>query len=186
MFEGWHEYYLTIGAAAGALIGLLFVVVTLTSDFERSKVMRAVGIYMTPTALHFTLVLALSGLALAPRLGPQAVGGLVLLAAAAGTAMGLRAAIGIRGLSGEETAPHWSDFWAYGAAPTALYVGLAVVGWGFLDSREGADYGLAGAVMLMMLLGIRNAWDLITWMAPKSKEKVAEVEAHAKAGGRKR
>jgi hypothetical protein len=29
-----------------------------------------------------------------------------------------------------------------------------------------APFALAALVMILMLLAIRNAWDLITWMAP--------------------
>ncbi len=182
MFEGWHEYYLTIGAAAGALIGLLFVVVTLTADFERARALKAVGIYMTPTALYFTTTLALSGLALAPRLSPTTVGLLVGLAAAVGLINAVRACIGIRGLANSEsTPPHWSDFWLYGAAPTALYLALAGVAFAIATERDGGDHGLAAVLMALMLLGIRNAWDLITWMAPRSAEKKATTAGRKKA-----
>jgi len=172
MFEAWHDYYLTLGAAAGALIGLLFVVATLTGDFERSRALKAVGIYMTPTMIDFATTLALSGLALAPRVSPLVVGSLIGVAATVGLINGLRACLGIRSLaSADENPPHWSDFWTYGAAPTALYLALGGVGLSIALDRRGGDHGLAAVLMALMLLGIRNAWDLITWMAPKSTEK---------------
>ena len=31
MFAGWNNYFMLLGAASGSLIGLLFVVVTLTA-----------------------------------------------------------------------------------------------------------------------------------------------------------
>ena len=57
MFEGWDNYFVLTGTASGGLIGLLFVVVTLTSGLERGRALRASGIYMTPTLVHFAVVL---------------------------------------------------------------------------------------------------------------------------------
>ena len=37
------------------LIGLLFVVVTLSNSRDRERALRAVSIYMTPTAVNFGL-----------------------------------------------------------------------------------------------------------------------------------
>ena len=34
MFEGWSEFYILVGAADGALIGLLFVVTTLSASMH--------------------------------------------------------------------------------------------------------------------------------------------------------
>ena len=70
MFEGWDNFYLMIGPAAVGLIGLLFVVVTLTAGFERSRAIRGQALYLTPTALHFAMVMVISAVAMAPRLGP--------------------------------------------------------------------------------------------------------------------
>jgi len=41
MFEGWDNYFVLLGTASAGLIGLLFVVITLTSNFERSRALWA-------------------------------------------------------------------------------------------------------------------------------------------------
>jgi hypothetical protein len=38
MFEGWSEYFFMIGSSAAALIGLMFVVVTLTAGHQSDQV----------------------------------------------------------------------------------------------------------------------------------------------------
>ena len=68
MFHGWDNFFFMIGSAAGGLIGLLFVVVTLTAGFERSQALRGSALYMTPTAMHFAAVLSISAVAVAPGL----------------------------------------------------------------------------------------------------------------------
>ena len=40
MFRDWENYYLLIGSAARALIGLMFVVTTLTAGIDASRVSR--------------------------------------------------------------------------------------------------------------------------------------------------
>ena len=37
MSDGWHEFYFLVGSSAGALIGLLFVVITLTANYDPSR-----------------------------------------------------------------------------------------------------------------------------------------------------
>ena len=37
MFEGWENFFLIVGPSAGALIGLMFVVVTLSQGRDRQQ-----------------------------------------------------------------------------------------------------------------------------------------------------
>ena len=48
MFRGWDNYYFMIGSAGAGLIGLLFVVVTLTQGIDRDRALRGASLYMTP------------------------------------------------------------------------------------------------------------------------------------------
>lgn len=90
MFEGWENYYLIVGPSAGALIGLMFVVVTLTAGRDRDQLERGKHLYSSPIVWHLGVVLLLSGAAVAPGMNPKlfgsVAGGLALL----GIAMGLR------------------------------------------------------------------------------------------------
>ena len=52
MFHGWENYYLLIGSAAAALIGLMFVVVTLTAGRDRDEVERGKQLYTSPIVWH--------------------------------------------------------------------------------------------------------------------------------------
>jgi hypothetical protein len=92
MFDGWDEYFFMIGSSAAALIGLMFVVVTLTAGRDRAEVERGKHLYTSPIVWALAVVLALSGLAIAPgvsaRIFGLASGGLGLL----GVAIGLQRA----------------------------------------------------------------------------------------------
>jgi formate/nitrite transporter FocA (FNT family) len=59
MPDGWENYYLLIGSAAGALIGLMFVVVTLTAGRDRDQSERGKHLYTSPIVWHLAVVLLL-------------------------------------------------------------------------------------------------------------------------------
>ena len=166
MFEGWDNYFVLIGTASGGLIGLFFVVVTLTSGIDRNRALRASGIYMTPNVVHFAVILVASAMVLAPRISTR-VDALVLGGAAlAGLANAIRTCLGIAAFAREPgSPPHWSDMPAYGAAPAVLYVLLLGVAAAIWRGATFAAVALAALLMILMLLAVRNAWDLITWIA---------------------
>ena len=63
---GWENFYVIVGSAAGALIGLEFVVVTLIADSPTLRVGEAVAAFATPTIVHFGVVLLLSAVVSVP------------------------------------------------------------------------------------------------------------------------
>jgi hypothetical protein len=167
MLQGWDNFYYLIGSASASLIGLLFVVMTLTAGRERSRILRGVSLYMMPTVVHFGVVLSVSAVALAPRLPALARGIVFCLFAIGGFAASIRASVGIAHPRDSNYSPHWSDFWCYGAAPAAIYLGLgAVAAAAFWVGAPWAPFAMAGLLLGLLLLGIRNAWDLITSIAP--------------------
>ena len=169
MFVGWDNFYFLIGSAAGSLIGLLFVVATLTTGFERSQALRGASLYMTPTAVHFAAVLCMSAVALAPGLPTSATAAIFGLIGLVGLANAVRACIGITTYRPAAEPPHWSDFWMYGAVPAAIYLGLCAASLAIGARAEWAPHGLAALLLMLLLVGIRNAWDLVTWIAPMRK-----------------
>src|SRR3954467_6735491 len=124
MFEGWDSFYLLVGGAAGALIGLLFIVVTLIRGGDTGLNLRNTGVYMTPTVAHLAMVLLLSALATAPGI-PVAATSWIFAALAlgclafAGRSLWMFLTRGVK-------ATHWSDLWAYGVAPFVACLALFV------------------------------------------------------------
>jgi len=162
---GWSNFYYLIGSAAAGLIGLLFVVMTLTSGVDRSRALRGQALYMTPTIVHFSAVFTISAVTMAPGLGVQGAAVVFGMVALLGLACAGRALIGFR-RPRLGNPPHWSDFWLYGGLPTALYLGLVVASAGVWARAAWATLALAGLLLTLLLLGIRNAWDLVTSIAP--------------------
>jgi hypothetical protein len=166
MFYGWDSFFQITGEGAATLTGLMFVVVTLSERRDRSQMLRAASIYLTPTVLHFAIVLTISAVSEAPRLtvGSRAV--LVGVAALTGLGNGVWACIGMARRTLGAAPPHWSDFWLYGVAPTVLYSALFGTAIAIGVEAPWAVHAMAAVLLVLLLLGVRNGWDLITWMAP--------------------
>lgn len=158
MFQGWDGFYMLLGSASAGLIGLVFIVVTLTAGFERERALWGSSRFMTPTVLQFAVVLLVSAIASAPIGAGLARLGLIVVSLAA---LAHAARNAYRMFVGDGQPPtHWSDPWSYGAAPAAAYVILAVT------AAAGWALGVGVMAMGILLCGVRNAWDLITYIAP--------------------
>ena len=65
---GWDGFYSIVGSAAGALIGLQFVVMTLVAANPPASVAEGSAAFATPTIVHFSTALFLSAALRAPWL----------------------------------------------------------------------------------------------------------------------
>src|SRR3954466_11990753 len=92
--SGWENFYLIVGGAAGALIGLQFVVITLVAERPALRVAEAGTAFSTPTIIHFSASLLLSALVRVPW--PSITVGVVFL--------GL---LGICGIAYSAFVAHW-------------------------------------------------------------------------------
>jgi hypothetical protein len=169
MLQHWHEFYLLLGTAAAALVALLFVAVSVAAGFVGRQ--RAAGLtagihtYLSPVVFHFTAVIVVSLVALAPHTHAL----LALVVAAAGAA-----AAGYAGYIAFRVVRHHAadipDRLGYGIIPAACYLGwivAAVFIW------RGAEFGpdiLAVAAVALLLTNIRNAWDLMLSLARRTAE----------------
>src|SRR3982074_2140019 len=54
---GWQNFYIIMGSSAAALTGLMFVVITLTSERRGVDDSGVLGAFTSPTVLHFCAVL---------------------------------------------------------------------------------------------------------------------------------
>src|SRR5262252_9374881 len=65
-FAAWNNFYVIVGSAAGALIGLQFVVMTLIADRPVPRTPEAGAAFATPSVVHFGVVLLLSAVVSVP------------------------------------------------------------------------------------------------------------------------
>lgn len=169
MFEAWENFYLIVGPSAAALIGLLFVVATLTASLDRAKVASSNSLYMTPVVFHFAVVMVLSAVASIASLPHQAMAVLAGVCALAGFAHAARICLAIQTRNTPEE-NHWSDIHCYGGVPAAIYAFLAGAAGAIWLGEPGAANLLGFTLLALLLISIRNAWDLVTYLAPRAGE----------------
>ena len=153
----WDSFYVIIGSAAGALIGLQFVVMTLLAQRPPMRAAETGAAFSTPTVVHFSVVLLLSALLRAPWESKTSVIALCGAIGIAGVIYALLTAIRIR----RQTlyTPDIEDRLFHFLVPLGAYVALAGSAIAALSYEREALFGFGGATLLLLFCGIHNAWD---------------------------
>lgn len=162
MLAAWETFYLMIGTCAGALVGVMFIVATLGAEIEAAEVVRGTIIYQSPTVFHLSVVMAVSALALVPEHLIGLVAGIVTLAGVAG--------IGYAALTIRRTHEKYdfytataSDRLFFGYLPLLSYIVMTAAGLAVFWLPEFAEETIAAATLVLLLVSIRNAWDVATF-----------------------
>ena len=163
MSESWETFYLMVGSSSAALIGLLFVVVTLNADTNSPTREAGSRTFLTPIVFHFAMVFLVSTLALMPDVNTPIMALGVSAISLAG--LGFGGAALVRMVLGLFPVPHWTDYVYYGGLPVVIYAALLASGAGLWFGAPFAVHGLAVAALALLFLAIRDAWDLATWLA---------------------
>jgi hypothetical protein len=167
MIEGWHEFYVLVGTSAAALTGLMVVVISISPETIAERPKAGVRAFVTPTMVFFTTALAVSALMLVPHLAPAA---LALLLALAGVT-GLAYLIWVRGhhhwRAQKLDAEDWVFYIGLPFLSYALLVAAAITIW--RGSALGAPT-LAFVTVLLLVIGIHNAWDLVIWLSQQRRK----------------
>ena len=162
MFGPWQSFYQMTGEAAATLTGLLFIVSTLASSRPAATAMRGLALFTSPTFFNLASVVAISALALAPDGEGRSRAAIIFVWAALGFVYTGDRMIRIHAIPEQS---HWSDRWCYGVWPTFAYLALAVASASVWSGMEHAPYALALSLLALLMAAIRNAWDLVTWLA---------------------
>jgi hypothetical protein len=156
-FAEWESFYVIVGSAAGALIGLQFVVMTLVAERPPLRAAEAGAAFATPTIVHFCAALLLSALLRAPW---QAI----ILVAALWGIIGFSgvtyAAIVVRRMRVQTTyQPQFEDWLFHVLLPVAAYAILVLSAFAASSHMREALFGVGAATLLLLFSGIHNAWD---------------------------
>lgn len=162
-FAAWETFYLIVGSAAGAMTGLQFVVLALTSEKSGARSDQSVQAFGTPTVVHFCAVLLFSAIVTVPwpSLGTARL--FLTLAASAGIAY--TAVVVLRARRQAEYQPVLEDWLWHAVFPLASYVVQLVAARMMEDHPVGAMFTFAASVLLLTFTGIHNAWDAAAYIA---------------------
>jgi hypothetical protein len=158
LLEGWDNFYVILGSAAAALIGLTFVVIALLADARRASSAGVQG-YITPTIVHFGCVLVVALYLSVPahtRLSLSiglAIGGIGTLIYSAAITYNVRR-------FAEQYAPVLEDWVWHVILPTMSYAALLGAAFLLWYRLQLSLYGVAAALTLLLVIGIHNALDV--------------------------
>lgn len=159
-------FYLIVGTAVAALMGLQFVVIVLGA--ERGGISRGTArAFGTPTIVHFAAVLFISALVGAPWHGP--------LPAAIGLA-----ACGIAGViysvivfgrtrRQDDYTPVVEDWLFHCIFPFVSYVALVIAAAFLPRDADTPLFVIGAAAVALMFIGIHNAWDAVIYIALRDR-----------------
>jgi hypothetical protein len=157
----WDSFYVIVGSAAGALIGLQFVVMTLVAQSSLRRAAEAGAAFATPTIVHFSSVLLLAAVLRAPWWAITVVAivwGLIGLGGAAYTVLVAR-----RMRKQSEYKPEFEDWLFHALLPLAAYLLLALTAIAGFSHTRAALFGVGAAALLLLFVGIHNAWDAVAY-----------------------
>ncbi len=157
----WQNFYVIIGSAAATLTGLMFVVMTLRVRGRRSS--GALGAFATPTVVHFGAVLLVAALLSAPWQALWPAGlllGLLGLGGVSYVIIVLR-----RARRQVDYQPVLEDWLWYMLLPLVSYTALVVAAIVLPGQPAPALFVIAAATVLLLFIGIHNAWDNVTYTA---------------------
>ncbi len=153
----WREFYLLVGTAGATLLALLFVAVTLGAGYLTEKRQAPTRTFMSPVVIHFTSVFFLSAVAMVPEHGATFFATLIGATAVIGAAVSSYITVQVlrTNLTG-----YVQDYLAYGLLPVFGYLALLAAAVTISLKMEIGLNVLAGALLLLAIVNIRNAWDL--------------------------
>jgi hypothetical protein len=165
----WQNFYVIVGSSAGALIGLQFVLIALIANMPRIKdQVQAGGAFATPTVVHFSAVLLLAAGMNAPWRGIVPVAVIWGLMGLIGTIYAITIARTMR----RQTAykPELEDWLFHAILPFVAYALLIASAWRLFFDPRTALFGAAAGALLLLIIGIHNAWDAVTYHLFANKE----------------
>jgi hypothetical protein len=171
-FAAWENFYVIVGSSAAALTGLQFVVVALIPELGVAGSSREVAAFGSPTVVHFSAVLLIAAILSAPW--HQAAGPSAALAAAglAGVVYGV--IVLKRALSQTGYRPVLEDWVWHTVLPFLAYSSLIVAAVSMHSDITLALFPVAGSSLLLLFIGIHNAWDTVIYIAFERAEERKE------------
>lgn len=172
----WSGFFTMMATAAATLVGLMFVVVTLITRNERTTDSNlGLSTFSTPTVIHFGSSLLVSLILIAPW--PRLAGAFVCI-----TLVGVAGVAHMMSVAGQARRmtvyqPDTEDWLWYTIVPFIAYAAVLIGGITMPLAPSAALWILGATVTWLTFTGIRNAWDVVTYLAMGNLEEPKEPQS---------
>lgn len=166
--HSWETFYVIVGSSAAALTGLQFVVIALGAERRSLGEEEAVRAFGTPTVVHFCAVLLIAAILSTPGHSAATLAGCIGTLGAAGVAYACWVVRQARLQTGY--APVFEDWLFHAGLPVFSYACLLAAGVIAFWHPSPALYVVASTSLLLLFIGIHNAWDAAVYMSSKRRE----------------
>ena len=157
----WDSFYVIVGSAAGALIGLQFVVMTLMAERPTPGTAEAGRAFATPTVVHFSASLLVAALVRVPW--PQPIFA-IWAASLAGLCGLIYMALPVQRMRRQRAYQmDWEDRTFHVLLPFLAYILLLGSGLLSFAHPDASLFGVGAAALLLLFIGIHNSWDAVAY-----------------------
>jgi hypothetical protein len=163
ILSAWSSFYVMTGSSAAGLTGLMFVVISLIRDAERARSQDGIATFSTPTVMHFAAALLVSATMVAPWHTLAYPDALAALLGFCGLCYLLHVMFRAKHLSTYRA--DLEDWTWYTVLPLVAYAAIFAGGIAVAYVTSKALFAVGGGVVLLIFIGIRNAWDVVTFLA---------------------
>ena len=181
----WENFYVIVGSSAGALTGLQFVVMALVSESNSQAGQSEIDAFGSPNVVHFCEVLLVSSILSAPWTHYAQVGSAIGVCGVFGLIYSL---IVLRRARRTTVCKPVLDDWIWHVClPLIAYLVMVIAAALLLRFDRAALFGIGGSSLLLLFIGIHNAWDTVTWVTTTARAKSKDRDktpGPTEAGGR--
>ena len=171
----WESFYVIVGSSGAALIGLQFVVLTLIADSDLARSKRSIGTFGTPIVAHFGAALFVSATMSAPWPSMWSVAWVLKIVGVIGT--GYVLLIWHSATRQTEYKPVWEDWLWHVILPLVAYGTLIAGAFEMLSESTLGLFGVGASALLLLFIGIHNAWDTVTYIVTEHLPSINERRA---------
>jgi hypothetical protein len=181
LFHDWHDFYVLVGTASATLVGLMFVAASIGASVFNADKQSAMSAFIGSTVVHFSSVLFICILAAIPAHTWATFGSLIAAAGVAGLIYSGR--IWVQIFIRRSFAVDMMDRLFYGVAPVLGYLLVTIAGVMLLMRSAAGPEVVAAALITLLLAGIHNAWDMMSWMVMRTSAASADPPSPASPPG---
>lgn len=165
-FRAWHDFYMLLGTAAATLIGAMFVVASIGSSLLTRSHAPQIRIFLTPTVIHLSSVVLAAVVAMMPAVDWLALNILFGVGGIGGIVYSFL--IGLRIVKSRNI--DWEDRVWYALLPLVGYGIILAAALSILLRAVPDLLAIAVGLVLLVVAGIRNAWDMIIFFASQDND----------------